>query len=100
MAASQKSPLRPLTAEERRVLTGIARAPSGGAARVARATALLAGAGGPSFAAPARAAGRRAGDAVAKLVARSAAGGLAALDARPGGGPPVRYGSAEAERIL
>src|SRR5688572_21609198 len=100
MAAPQQTPLRPLTAAERRLLTQIARAPSERADRVARATALLAVADGASFAAAARAAGRRAGDAVAKLVARFDAEGLAALDARHGGGPPVRYGSAEAERIL
>jgi transposase len=100
MAAPQKTPLRPLTEEERRLLTGIARAPSERADRVARATALLAVADGASFAAAARAAGRRAGDAVAKLVARCNAEGLAALDARHGGGPAVRYGAPEAARIL
>ena len=100
MAAPQKSPLRPLTDDERRVLSGIARAPSERADRVARATALLAVADGASFAAAARAAGRRAGDAVAKLVARFNAEGPAALDARHGGGPAVQYGPAEAERIL
>jgi transposase len=100
MAAPQRTPLRPLTAEERRLLTQIARAPSERADRVARATALLAVADGASFAAAARAAGRRAGDAVAQLVARFNADGLAALDARHGGGPPVRYGPAERDRIL
>ena len=100
MAAAQKTPLRPLTDDERRVLTGIARAPSERADRVARATALLAVADGAAFAAAARAAGRRAGDAVAQLVARFNAEGVAALDPRHGGGPPVRYGSAEADRIL
>jgi len=100
MAAAQKTPLRALTAQERRVLTEVARAPSERADRVARAKALLAVADGAPFAAAARAAGRRSGDAVAKLVARFNADGLAALDPRHGGGPPVRYGAAEAERIL
>lgn len=100
MAAPQKTPLRPLTEHERRVLTEVARAPSERADRVARARALLAVADGATFAAAARAAGRRAGDAVAKLVARFNAAGLAALDARHGGGPPIRYGPAEAARIL
>jgi transposase len=100
MAAPQQWPLRPLTDAERRALTGIARAPSERADRVARATALLAVADGAAFAAAARAAGRRAGDAVAKLVARFNAEGLAALDPRHGGGPPVQYGPAEAARIL
>jgi hypothetical protein len=48
----------------------------------------------------ARAAGRRSGDGVAKLVTRFNAVGLLALDARHGGGPPVRYGAAERARIL
>ena len=100
MAAPQKAPLRPLTEDERRLLTQVARAPSERADRVARATALLAVADGASFAAAARAAGRRAGDAVAKLVARFNAEGVAALDAGHGGGPPVRYGPAERDRIL
>jgi transposase len=100
MAAPQQCPLRPLTDAERRALAGIARAPSERADRVARATALLAVADGATFAAAARAAGRRAGDAVGKLVARFNAEGLAALDPRHGGGPPVRYGPDEAARIL
>ena len=100
MAAAQKTPLRPLTDDERRVLSEVARAPSERADRVARARALLAVADGASFAAAARAAGRRAGDAVAKLVARCNAEGLPALDPRHGGGPAVQYGPAETERIL
>ena len=82
------------------MLRGVARAPSERADRVARATALLAVAEGTTFAAAARAAGRRAGDAVAKLVVRFNAEGVAALDPRHGGGPPVRSGPAEAARIL
>jgi transposase len=100
MAAVQKTPLRSLTDLERRVLREVARAPSERADRVARAKELLAVADGATFAAAARAAGRRAGDAVARLVARFNAEGLAALDPRHGGGPSVRYGAAEAARIL
>ena len=100
MARPQKEPLRPLTAGERAALEQVARAPSDRADRVARARALLAVADGASFAAAARAAGRRAGDAVAALVARFNAEGLAALDPRHGGGPPVRYGPDQAARIL
>lgn len=100
MAAAQKSPLRPLTADERRVLGEVARAPSERADRVARAKAVLAVAEGASFAAAARASGRRAGDAVARLVERFNAEGVAALDPRHGGGPAVRYGPAESDRIL
>jgi len=61
---------------------------------------LLAVADGLNYQEAARAAGRRAGDAVAHLVARFKQEGLAALAARHGGGPPPTYGSAERERIL
>ena len=96
----QKAPLRPLTDAERTVLVQVARTSAERADRVARAKALLAVAEGATFTDAARAAGRRAGDAVAKLVARFNAEGLAALDPRHGGGPPVQYGPAEADRIL
>jgi transposase len=78
----------------------VARASSEGADRVARAKALLAVAAGARFTEAAAEAGRRSGDAVAHLVERFNRDGLAALDARHGGGPPVRYGAAERERIL
>jgi hypothetical protein len=78
----------------------IARAGSERADRVARAKALLAVADGARFVDAARAAGRRSGDAVAHLVERFNAEGIAALDPRHGGGAPVRYGPAERERIL
>jgi hypothetical protein len=100
MAQRQKEPLRPLTAEERAELGRVARARSEPAGRVARAQELLAVAEGAPFAAAARAAGRRSGDAVAQLVARFNRSGLAALEAGHGGGPPVRYGPPERERIL
>ena len=100
MPHPQKTPLRPLTEAERTVLAQVARASAERADRVARAKALLAVADGATFADAARAAGRRAGDAVAKLVARFNAEGLAALDPRHGGGPPVQYGPVAAARIL
>jgi transposase len=100
MAQRQKEPLRPLTPDERAGLRRVARASSEPAGRVARANALLAVADGATFVAAALAAGRRSGDAVAQLVARFNRVGLAALDAGHGGGPPVRYGAEERERIL
>jgi hypothetical protein len=100
MAQRQKEPLRPLTADERVALRRAARASSEPAGRVARAKALLAVTEGARFAAAARAAGRRSGDAVARLVGRFNRMGLAALEAGHGGGPPVRYGPSERERIL
>ena len=100
MARHQKEPLRPLTAAERAELEQVARAGSERADRVARATALLAVADGAGFSAAARAVGRRAGDAVARVVARFNREGVAALTPRHGGGAPKRYGAAEQDRIL
>ena len=100
MPRPQKTPLRPLTAHERATLEQVARSGAERADRVGRAKALLAVADGATFAAAARAAGRRSGDGVAKLVARCNADGVAALTSRPGGRPPVRYGPAQAARIL
>jgi hypothetical protein len=100
MAHPQKIRLRALTADEQEALEAVARAGSERADRVARAKALLAVAAGSSFAAAARAAGRRSGVAVARLVARFNAEGLVALAPGHGGGPPVAYGAAARERIL
>ena len=96
----QKEPLRPLTAAERLALEQVARARSEQADRVARARALLAVAAGKRFTEAAQAVGRRSGDAVAHLVSRFNTEGLAALDPRHGGGPPVVYDAAARERIL
>jgi hypothetical protein len=100
MARRQKDPLRPLTAAERAELEQTARAGSERADRVARARALLAVADGASFTDAAKAAGRRAGDAVAQLVARFNGEGVAALTPRHRGGAATQYGVAERERIL
>jgi transposase len=100
MARPPKAPLRPLAEAERVALEQIARASSERSDRVARAKALLAVAAGASFTAAARTAGRRSGDAVADLVGRFNAEGLAALQPRHGGGPPLAYDAAARERIL
>jgi len=100
MPRPQKEPLRPLTEHERATLEAVARAEAERADRVGRAKALLAVADGARFTAAARAAGRRSGDGVARLVLRFNAAGLAALTTRPGGHPPIRYGPDEAARIL
>lgn len=100
MGHPQREPLRRVTVAERAELERTARAGSERADRVARAKALLAVADGARFTAAARAAGRRSGDGVAQLVARFNRIGLAALETRHGGGPPVLYGPAERERIL
>lgn len=100
MPHPQKVPLRPLTAGERTALGAITRAGSQRAEQVARAKALLVVADGAPFTAAARAAGRRSGVAVARLVARFNIEGLVALAPRHGGGPPVAYDAAARERIL
>ena len=95
-----KEPLRPLTARERTILGQITRAVTERAGRVARAKAVLAVANGARFTEAAQAAGRREGEAVAHLVRRFNTEGLAALDPRHAGGPPVVYDAAARERIL
>jgi len=100
MTRRQKSPLRPITAEERTVLKQVSRGQSEPASHVARAKALLAVADGKSYTDAAKAAGRRSGDAVAQVVARFNEEGLAALEPRHGGGPALKYGPVERERIL
>lgn len=100
MGQHQKHPLRSLSAEEQAVLEQVSRGQREPASHVARAKALLAVAQGQSFTAAAKAAGRRSGDAVAQLVARFNEEGLAALEPRHGGGPAIKYGPAEQERIL
>jgi len=100
MARQPREALRALTEEERAALAAVARTNSERADRVARAKALLAVAAGACFSGAARQAGRRSGDAVARLVARFNREGLAALAPRHGGGPRRRYGTVEQERIL
>ena len=96
----KKDPLRPLTADERAELERVSRAGSERADRVARAKALLAVADGAWYTDAAQAGGWRLGDTVADLVARVNAVGLTALDRQHGGGPAIRYGAVERERIL
>ena len=100
MSRRHKNPLRPLTADERGELERVSRAGSERADRVAHAKMLLAVADRARLVDAARVAGRRSRHAVAHLVARFNALGLAALDRRHGGGPAVQYGVAARERIL
>jgi hypothetical protein len=100
MSRRRTDPLRVLTAAERAELEHVSRSGSDRADRVAHAKALLAIADGALFLDAARGAGRRSPRAVAYLVARFNARGLAALDRRHGGGPAIQYGGAERERIL
>jgi DNA-binding transcriptional regulator LsrR (DeoR family) len=70
MATMQKERLRPLTIAEQREVKRIVKASSERVDRVHRATALLAVAGGQTFAAAAEAAGYRSPQAVTYLVRR------------------------------
>lgn len=100
MSRRRKDPLRPLTDEERTVLTQIARAQSEPASHVARAKMLLAVANGKTYQAAAEMAGCKSNDTVSHLVSGFNREGLAALVPRHGGGPAVAYGPTERERIL
>ncbi len=100
MSRRRKDPLRALTDDERASLEELGRATSAPAGVVARARALVAVADGCSYTEAARRVGRRSGDAVGELVARFNREGLAAVEPRHGGGPRVKYGAAERERIL
>ncbi len=100
MSRRQTDPLRPLNDDEREWLVRVARSQAEPASHVARAKALLAVADAESYTDAAKAAGRRSGEAVSRLVSRFNREGLAALEPRHGGGPPIVYAEAERERIL
>lgn len=100
MARPQKTALRPLTAEEQRVLERLVKATSERVDRVRRATSLLAVTHGASFAAAARRAGLRSGTAVANLVGRFNQHGLAAVNIDPGRGRKPTYDAAARAEIV
>jgi transposase len=100
MATMQTVRLRPPTPAERRELTAIAKAGSERVDRVRRATALLAVAGGESFAAAARAAGYRSPQAVTYLVRRFNRAGRGALQIAAGRGRHRTYDAAARARIV
>jgi transposase len=100
MSRRKKDPLRELTESERQELTQLSRSQSAPAAEVIRARLLLAVADGEDYQTAARSVGRRSGDAVAHLVARFNAEGLAAVTPRHGGGRRPTYGPEAAARIV
>ena len=100
MSRRQQDPLRAPTAEERRALERLSRASSEPASHVARAQLVLAVAGGRRSTAAAQGIGRRAGGAVARLVARFKRAGLAAIVPGHGGGAAVVYREGARARIL
>jgi transposase len=100
MTRRKKDPLRELTDEERDWLGLVSRSRSEPASHVARAKQLLAVAEGYSYTEAAQKSGRKSGDAVSQLVSRFNQEGLTAIVPRHGGGPAIKYGNEERERIL
>jgi transposase len=100
MGAMQKERLRPLTIAEQGELRAIVKASSERVDRVQRASALLAVAGGETFAAAARAAGYRSVGAVTYLVRRFNRVGLAALGIASGRGRRPTYDAAARAQIV
>lgn len=100
MARVQKNPLRTLTEEERTTLERLSRSHHTAAIVVGRAKTLLAVSTGMAYTEAARRCGRRSSEGVARLVSRFDQHGLKALESRPGGRPPIVYGSAERNHIL
>ena len=100
MSRRKKEPLRALTEEERTWLEKIAGARNEPISHVLRAKEILSVADGESYTQAARQVGRSSGDPVAELVRRFNREGLNAIQPGHGGGPPVKYETAERERIL
>lgn len=100
MSRRKSEPLRALSQEEQDELEQIRRERSAPAEMVIRARIVLRVSQGMGYQAAAESEGRRDGDRVSALVKRFNREGLNALIARHGGGPAVRYGIAERERIL
>jgi transposase len=100
MSRLQQAPLRLLSAQERDQLERLSRCLTMPADQVIHAKEVLAVADGHPFTDAAKLAGRKSGDAVAHLIARFNVEGLAALETRHEGGPPIRYTAVECERIL
>jgi transposase len=100
MSRRKAHPLRRLSEEEQAELEAISRERSAPAEWVIRAKIILSVSQGKDYQAAAAEVGRRDGDRVSALVKRFNEEGLAALAARHGGGPTVKYGAAEREQIL
>jgi len=100
MTRRKKDPLRELTEEERGWLERISRSQSEPVAHVIRAKGILAVAEGHNYTEASLMAGRKSGDTVSRLVERFNKEGLQAIRPRHGGGPIVKYGAVERERVL
>ncbi len=100
MSRRKAHPLRALTEYEHEELEAISRGRNVPAEWVIRAKIILRVSEGAEYQTAAAEAGRREGDRVAALVKRFNEEGLAALASRHGGGPTIKYGVTERERIL
>jgi len=100
MSRRRSDPLRPLTDTERAELLHLSRSRSAPAGQVARARALLAVADGHSYGAAAQLVGRHQGDTIARWVSCFNREGPAGVVPHHGGGPRVRYGDDQRQRIL
>jgi hypothetical protein len=100
MARPLKDPLRALSETERNELNALARSRSAPADRIARAKQILAVADGANLQQAAHQANRHSRQALARLIRRFNHDGMPAIEGHHGGGPAVRYGSQEQERIL
>jgi transposase len=100
MTRPQKEQLRALTAEEESALQRLIRASSERVDRVRRARAVLAVARGQPFRQAAQTAGLRSGSAVAGLVQRFNAQGLAALSIASGRGRKPTYDATARAQIV
>jgi transposase len=100
MARPLKEPLRALSESERNELDALARSRSAPADRIARAKQILAVADGAYLKHAILRANRRSRQALALLIHRFNHEGMSAIYGHHGGGPAVRYGPQEQERIL
>src|ERR687890_2479861 len=100
MSRHRKDPLRPLTPDEHKELTRLSRSQTAPAAQVDRARALLAIADGASYTAAAHLVGRGHNETISAWVSRFNREGLSAVRPHHGGGPRIRYGAQEQQRIL
>ena len=100
MTRKKKNILRTLTEEEKKWLVRISHSQNEPAVHVAHAKEILAIAAGNNYIEAAHLAGIKSGDTVSRLVERFNQEGMQAIQPRHGGGPAIKYGSAEREHVL
>src|ERR1700693_1438323 len=100
MGRPLQDPLRALSEPERIELNTLARSRSAPADRIARAKQILAVADGANLRQAIRQANRHSRQALARLIRRFNHDGMSAIEGHHGGGPAVRYGPVQQERIV